>query len=174
MKIKKTIIITLAILCVLMIGAVSAASDTNSTDVVNANDVTDEITQIEDSDLDVGETGIDTNILSEQESTDTNGINEENSEDINTASVVTANSYDQLISQVNSAKTATGEVTISLNPGTYTATGAMSWGGSTNKKLTIDGNGAVLDGNQQYKFIDITNGNSLTLKNIVIQGVRQN
>ena len=84
----------------------------------------------------------------------------------------TADNYADLISKVNNAKTANNEVIISLNPGDYNATAAITWGGSSNKKLTIDGNGIVLDGQDKYKFITIQANNYLTLKNITIQNYK--
>ncbi|RAP44232.1 MAG: hypothetical protein BZ136_09045 [Methanosphaera sp. rholeuAM74] len=84
----------------------------------------------------------------------------------------TANSYADLVNKVNQSKTATGEVTISLEPGNYNAIGQITWGGSTNKKLTINGNGLVLDGQQKYKFALVQMNNILVLRNITLQNYK--
>jgi len=88
------------------------------------------------------------------------------------ASEVSVTSYSQMITEINNAKTASSPVVISLAPGDYNATAQITWGGSSNKNLTINGNGLILDGNNKYKFALVQMNNYLTLNNITLQNYR--
>lgn len=88
------------------------------------------------------------------------------------ASEVPVYNYSQMITEINKAKTASSPVVISLNPGDYNATSQITWGGSSNKNLTINGNGLILDGKNSIKFALVQMNNYLTLNNITLQNYR--
>ena len=81
--------------------------------------------------------------------------------------------YEELYNKVEEIKANNEytEVTIKLNPGNYSITNPINWGNTTHttKKLTIKGNGQVIDGNNTKNFISITNGYTLNIENITAQ-----
>ena len=82
--------------------------------------------------------------------------------------ITTVTTYSDLVKQVNNAKKTKGaSYTINLKKGTYKANSNMTWGdtkGTT--KLVINGNGALLNGQSKYQFIDVSSGYNLELKNV--------
>ncbi|AWX31779.1 Ig-like domain-containing protein [Methanosphaera sp. BMS] len=58
--------------------------------------------------------------------------------------------------------------TINLLPGKYNATESMSLENSNTTNIIINGNNNTLDGQNTYQFINMTENNNLTLKNITL------
>ena len=85
------------------------------------------------------------------------------------ATTTEVNNYDELINEINTAKTSnTDEHIINLKTGDYNATGNIVWGNTvgTTRTLTINGNNITLDGNGKYQFMEILKEHNLNLKNI--------
>ena len=79
-----------------------------------------------------------------------------------------ASSYAELKSYVNDATDA--ETEIILEEKTYEVDEPIVWGTSeTAKTLTIEGNGATIDGTGNYQFITVNEGYTLNLNNLIIQ-----
>ncbi|WP_292473713.1 hypothetical protein, partial [Methanosphaera sp.] len=79
-----------------------------------------------------------------------------------------ASSYAELKSYVDDATDA--ETEIILEEKTYEVDEPIVWGTSeTAKTLTIEGNGATIDGTGNYQFITVNEGYTLNLNNLIIQ-----
>ncbi len=95
---------------------------------------------------------------------------------IKQASGNTVNDYAALMDEVNTAKSS-GDTsyTINLNAAnTYTITSSITWGSSTGtlRNLTINGNGATIDGQGTNYFISVSNGYTLNLINVTIKNTK--
>ena len=90
------------------------------------------------------------------------------------------NNYDELAQAIDEAKTLNNNrIIITLKPGgNYNATTNIIWGktynnqtevtGTQPKNLTINGNGTILDGKNNYQFMHIERYYNLTIENITI------
>lgn len=149
MKFKWTFLMVLMLLAIFTIACTSAADN-----------LTNEIVLGEDS----GENnGISSSEVIEETISQTE-------ESVLTQSVEVS-SYSELANKIEAAKgTNLKEYTINLKGGTYSATGNMiEWGSSSGTKtLIINGNGATLDGNNQYAFMKVQQDYTLVLNNIRI------
>ena len=83
---------------------------------------------------------------------------------------IIVNGYPALVRAVEIAKQSCGDFYINLTPGDYNATANIEWGdcfGDT-RKLIIEGNGLILDGNFEHQFMSIKEGYTLELNNITL------
>ncbi|MBR0471468.1 MAG: hypothetical protein IJI98_02060 [Methanosphaera sp.] len=82
----------------------------------------------------------------------------------------TVNSYSGLLSEISNAKTSTDdEYIINLEEGDYTISTPITWSGSQNtKKLTINGNGNTIDGQNSKRFLTIEEDYTIILNNITL------
>ncbi|MDO5826202.1 MAG: hypothetical protein Q4Q22_07465, partial [Methanosphaera sp.] len=102
---------------------------------------------------------------------DTTTIQDTTSKNMKTATLVNVNNYSQLISSVNDALNSnTDEYVINLKHGNYNATANMIWGDATGstRKLIINGNNILLDGNKTHQFLKVNQGYTLELNNITL------
>ena len=164
---KLKYVLVFATLLLLLVGVTSAA------DVSNDTSYTSEATPQSVSDTtQVSQVDINKETISENIETDTIQDNKVNTKNIqkdtknNLKTDSTVNSWDTLASAVSSA---TGNTTIKLGEGTYTTTNTITFNNGIT--ITIDGNGQIIDGNQQQVF-NITSGSSLVLKNITIKNAK--
>ncbi len=80
-----------------------------------------------------------------------------------------ASSYDELVSNVERANYFKN-YTINLKKGTYTANNNLNWSNSEKlRTLKINGNGAILDGDNEYSFLRVNSGFTLILNNITLR-----
>ena len=79
----------------------------------------------------------------------------------------TGNIKDKAVNNAKLSVTESGTFTINLLRGDYNATANFNWDASLRTKtLVIEGNGLVLNGNNQYRFITVSNHCTLKLNNI--------
>ncbi len=78
--------------------------------------------------------------------------------------------YSELVQAVEAAKLLNSDSTLYLKAGNYNATASMTWGNCNGsaRKLTIEGNGLVLDGKNTYRFMTVDEGYTLELKDITL------
>ena len=152
---KSFLFITISLFVVLSISAVYSTD--MSDDSIDAND-----------DMAIDKTNEQNIVQSEVKLSNDNIVENTKNLKKDTKEVI-VNNYGEMITEVGNAKSATSPVIISLKPGNYNATAQITWGGSNNKNLTINGNGLVLDGNNKYKFALVQANNYLTLTNITLK-----
>ena len=149
---------------VLLLGVVCASdvseytTDTNS---ITEEIVTQDTSTISNMNIISQKSIVENNIQTEK--TSDNNKNESNN--LKTDNELT--SWDTLTSNFNSASSQTENVTITLSGTNYINTGTIAWS-NTAIVLTIDGNGKIIDGNQQQVFT-FESGTTVILKNITIQ-----
>lgn len=116
----------LFLLCVLMIGAVNATSDTNNTKIANANDMTDKISTTDCQDIEISNNE---NLQSVDK--DNTKLNKNNQDDLmkdDSGNSESVTDYAGLVSAVGNAKSGSGtNYTITLEEGTYDYTSSITW-----------------------------------------------
>lgn len=110
-----------------------------------------------------------------------NSLKKSSITEINTNNQVIVQSYGNLVTEINNLKSDTNDYlnyTIDLDPtvGIYYITENITWGNCNSqlKNLTINGNGAIIDGNGLQTFIIIETGYTLNLINVTIQNTTKN
>ncbi|RAP53732.1 MAG: hypothetical protein BZ138_00055 [Methanosphaera sp. rholeuAM270] len=151
MKILKHFI--LLMLLVLLIGTVSA-ENIDDTGTPNLSEAEHDSTVL----------GTDSSTIQTDEST---------SDKINTGNMKSeeecnVNSWKMFADKVDNVRNSTEDVTITLDEGTFTNTGTIYWESENPIVLTIDGNGQIVEGNENQLF-NISEDSSLVLKNIIIR-----
>ena len=165
MKIKKIFIITLFLLSLLMIGAVSAANN----DTVVSNDVNDDTnTSIQDN---LGEK-ISSTVLTQG---DTKTVSNNDELILKESKEVDITNYTELVNAIKEAEnTEYSQYKINLLPGDYNATQSMVWENSTTRNIIINGNNNILDGQGKYQFMNIANSHNLVVENITFTNSKKN
>ncbi|MBE6486673.1 MAG: hypothetical protein E7Z85_07540 [Methanosphaera stadtmanae] len=166
-KIKKVMLFTA--LLMLIIGVVSANDSTDfststTEDTQTALQDTTQVSQIDtiqknNDNIDEIETN------RKQEEATTKNI-QKNTNKIYTKTETEIQNWSTLKNRINELSDASRDTTITLNPGTYTVDEFILW---ENKKmrLTIDGNGQTINGNQKHIF-KFSTETKVILKNIII------
>ncbi len=171
-----------------MIGAVSAASDTSTEDIVNQdisiennqnnhNDHENDVKVMEKTKKTTENNKINTNTnttnlkkTEETQNTNTNNTNHQTTNNNN--KLKTNNNNENLLKETQTTATNwtelknnaedSGDISIELNGDEYTAEGTISI--SSGSKVTIEGNGKTINGQKQYQIFTV-NG-ELILKNL--------
>ena len=89
---------------------------------------------------------------------------------VNGDSEINVTNYNELVEAIENA-TNEKYITYKINllPGDYNATTSITWNNSATPKITINGNGNILDGLNTYQFISIDEEHELILENITIR-----
>ena len=168
-KIKKTIIITLFLLCILMIGAVNASSDTDTKISSDASDNT-----LVSNDVNDNAVSSDTGTTNEKKNDNTqNKIKANNNEAImgDSGGESSHNSFKMLNHTINTAT----EDTLDLSSHyVYAKSSDLNFTDGINitKTITLKGNGYTIDAKGEARIFNILPGQHLTLENLTIKNGR--
>ena len=173
MKNTKYVLSLVFVLFILLIGLSVASATSNATSTTKKVDVKKTSPSI-NKDVISNTKKIDNTKLNKKE-TNSNKNNQMTKKD--SSKSITVSNYKQLAKAVEESKALDGSsYTINLKKGTYTDTGKITWGYYTRKSgkvssLTINGNGATINGNSK-QFLIVNPQYTLTVNDLTIKNTK--